>query len=192
MSKSLLLTIDFINDIVHPEGKISSVATYVKDNNVIQNTNTAINTARRNNILIAHVKVGFSNNYIECPNHSPVFAKAKELGALKLGAWGTEFHKELNVDEDDAIIIKHRISAIYGTSLVTLLTAHKINHVILTGVSTNMAIESTARELHDRDFEITTLEDCCGAATPELHLATLENLKRISHILSSQNFFKYR
>jgi len=34
-SRPLLLTIDFINDIVHPDGKIASCATMVKEQGVI-------------------------------------------------------------------------------------------------------------------------------------------------------------
>ncbi len=179
---TLLLCIDFINDIIHPKGKIAASAKFVAEHQVIQHANAAIATARVKNIPIVFVKVGFSPNYIECPAHSPVFAKAKELGALQLGTWGTELHEELDVQPNDTIIMKHRVSALYATSLATILTAQRIEKVIICGVSTNMTVETTTRELHDRDYQVIVLSDACGATTQEIHTASLTTLARIATV----------
>ncbi len=178
--KAILLVIDFINDIVHPDGKRSATAPYVADNHVMQHANEAIAIARKKNISIIHVKVGFSPSYIECPLHSPLFGTAKESNALQLGKWGTEFHEEMNVQEGDTVIVKHRVSALYATPLETILTAKQIDTVIVSGVSTNMAIDTVTRELHDRDYKVIVVKDACGAATLEAHAATLATLERIA------------
>jgi nicotinamidase-related amidase len=185
--KTLLLTIDFINDIVHPKGKIASAAQYVADYSVLEKVDDVIALARKNNLLIAHVKVGFSFDYIQCPKKSPVFGKAPELGALKLGEWGTDFHEQLKINSADPIIIKHRVSALYATSLATMLSANNIDQVIITGVSTNMAVETLARELHDRDYHVIIVEDACAAATKEIHEASLVSLRRIATVCNTEN-----
>jgi nicotinamidase-related amidase len=182
MSKSLLLVIDFINDIAHPKGKIAGSAHFIKDHHVIENSNQAIAWARKNNILIAFVKVGFSHNYLECPSHSPLFNKVKELGALKLGEWSTEFHEDLAVKSDDIVIIKHRISALYATSLSALLTANEIDTVILSGVATNGAIQSTTRDAHDRNYKVIVLEDACADRSEELHNYSIQVLANYATI----------
>ena len=184
---SLLLVIDFINDIVHPEGKISTTAHYVQENNVIENANTAIKHARLQHIQTAFVKVGFSKDYAECPKNSPIFSAAPRYSALQLGTWGTEFHEKLDVNENDFVIIKHRISALYNTDLETLLRANHVDTVYIAGVSTNMAITLTARELHDRDYNVIILEDACGAADKKTHDRTLKDLERIATITTASS-----
>ncbi len=181
---TMLLVIDFINEIIHPEGKINSCANYVNEYHVIEKANQAISHARKNNYLIAHVKVGFDKHYQLCPKNSPMFANAEKFKALMLDTWGCEFHQDVDVQEKDLIIIKHRVSALYATSLSTILTANKISHVYLCGVSTNMAIDTTTRELHDRDYQVSIIQDACGAANQEMHQASLATLQRIASIIT--------
>ena len=94
----------------------------------------------------------------------------------------------MDVRANDRVIIKHRVSALYATPLITLLRGKQIDTVVLTGVSTNMAIEAAARELHDRDFNVIVLEDACGAASDEIHQASLLTLKRIASVSTVSDF----
>lgn len=183
--KTALLVIDFINDIVHTDGKIAASAALVKEYQVIEHANDMIALARKNNILTTFVKVGFHSGYLECPAHSPIFGKAKEFKALQLNTWGTEFHEKLDFKKDNQVVIKHRVSAFYSTSLETLLRANKIENIILTGVSTDLAIQTTAREAHDRDYRVQIIADACGAASKEVHENTLKLLQRIADVTKS-------
>ena len=74
---TLLLTIDFINDIDHPEGKINGPSLMVQQHNVIEHANRAIDLARRNGSIFAHVKVGFNDFFLACGQHSPIFQHIK-------------------------------------------------------------------------------------------------------------------
>ncbi|MCF6767158.1 cysteine hydrolase [Thiotrichales bacterium 19S11-10] len=184
MSK-LLLAIDFINDIVHEDGAFGKYnAPYLTEHNVLENANKAIKHARENNIPVAHVKVGFSKSYLECPAQSPVFSNARKFKALELGTWGTEFHDYMDVQEDDYIITKHRISAFYNTDLECVLRANGIDEIIIIGVSTQMTVELTAREAHDRDYIVTVLEDACGANDFETHTGSVNSIKKIATVSS--------
>src|SRR5690348_8756188 len=111
--KYCLLVIDFINEIVHEKGKSPSCANYVKEHNVIQKANQAIQMARDHGMLVLFVKVGFSPEYYELPRSSPMFGKALEKNAFKLGEWGTEFHELLDYKKSDATLIKPRVSVFY-------------------------------------------------------------------------------
>ena len=185
--KTALLVLDFINDIVHPDGKIAASAGYVKKHQVISHANAVITFSRENNIPSAFVKVGFNFGYPECPENSPLFGRAKEFQALQLNTWGTEFHEALDVKPEDLVIIKHRVSAFYSTSLEAFLRANQTQNLILIGVSTDMAIQSTAREAHDRDYKVNIISDACGAASLEIHESALKLLQRIAVITSSNN-----
>ena len=178
--KALLLTLDFINDITHPRGKVARYAGRIEQHQTIERTNQAIAHARRHNWPIAHVRVGFDATYAQCPKHSPMFSSAAEHQALQLDSWGTAFHDKLAHEQTDTIITKHRVSAFYNTDLEVLLRAQHIDTLILCGVATNMAVEHTARDAHDRDYRVVILTDACEAASDTANQATLASLARFT------------
>ena len=185
--KDILINIDFINEIVDLKGKSAgAAAAYVKEYNVIHKANTAIQHFRKNNLPIVQVKVGFSKDYRECPKNSPLFINAIKNKALQLGTWATDFHPELDVKENDFIVVKHRVSALYGTNLEPFLRANGCERVFLTGVSTDMAIQTLTRELHDRDYKVFVIEDACGAADIDVHTNSINTISRISTICKAE------
>ncbi|MCP3942034.1 MAG: cysteine hydrolase [Desulfobacteraceae bacterium] len=202
MMNTIILTLDFINDICDPKGKIARAADRIKTNQVIEHTNRILTWGRQqqaqkqglkdvyNLCLIAHVKVGFRAGYADCPSHSPIFGAAKKYGALQLGTWGTKFCNSLILKEDEPIIIKHRVSAFYGTDLETLLRCHRIEHLILLGVSTNNAVELTAREAHDRDYRVTIIADACETYSDAAQQASLNFLTGIANVINTDELIK--
>ena len=112
----------------------------------MQNANKIIVWARKHDMLVAHVKVGFSADYGECPRNSPLFGKAAENKILQLGTWATQFHPMMDVHDNDLVITKHRVSMVYATKLETILRANNIEHIVLFGVSTDNVIETSVRE----------------------------------------------
>ena len=182
--KPCLLVIDFINDIVHENGKAPSCAQFVKDHQVIEKANTAIKIAREQDWLTLFVKVAFNQGYLEVPAHSPVFGGAPAKGAFQNGQWGTEFHAALDYRQTDTIIVKPRVSVFYATPLEAYLRAQKINTLILSGISTNNAVQATARDGHDRDYRVIVLKDACGAANLPNHENTLALLEHLSTVIT--------
>lgn len=183
-----LLIIDFINDIAHLKGKIARSAERIEKNKVIAKANQAMTYAREQNWQLILVKVGFHPGYPDCPKHSPLFGAAPTHGALLLGTWGTEFHEHLHVQPTDLVVVKHRVSCFYATHLEAILRAQIINRLVLSGTATNMAIEHTARDAHDRDYGVVVLQDACEAASEEAHKAALESMSRFSKIVSTEQF----
>lgn len=188
---SALVLIDFINEIVHEDGKLASkgYSDFVKNNNVFQNLSLAIEKARENNFFIVHVRVGFSENYLEQPKSSPLFGKAHEFQALKLNSWATEFHEQIDVDKNDIVVTKHRVNALHATPLNLILRNNEVDSILVAGVATDLAVSSLVRDAHDRDYQVTILEDCCAAANKEDHEAALLSLKKISRIKNSKEAF---
>ena len=184
-TKTALIVIDFINDIVHPEGKIPSCAEQVLTHSTIEAANRTLAWARKSNHLIIQVKVGFDAHYHAQPKRSPMFGKANEYGALNLQAWGTKFHEKLDVQDNDMIIVKPRVSPFYGTPLDAVLRANRVEKLIICGVSTTWAIQACVREAHDRDYELTIIEDACAAHTQDEHTTSIQTLQRLTAIKKS-------
>jgi nicotinamidase-related amidase len=54
-----------------------------------------------------------------------------------------------------------------------------INDVIVAGIFTDQCISSSVRSLCDESFGVVVVEDCCAAATMELHNRELEIINMI-------------
>lgn len=185
---SMYLVLDMINDLVHEDGPNGSkgYGPVLARRNTVANTAEALRKARAAGLIIGYVRVGFSPDYRECPPTSRLFQGAMKAGLFKLGTWGTEVHPLLRPQAGDYDIVKHRVSPFYATPLKAILGANNIRHIYTSGVSTSGAVLSLAKEGHDRDYEITVLEDCCAALTDEQHNAVIEQMQRITIITTSK------
>ena len=186
---ALFLVCDMINDLVHEEGPngAKGYGPILARRGVIANTAEAIRKARAAGVRIGYVRVGFSPDYRECPPGSRIFQGAKKAGLFKLGEWGTEVHPALKPEPGDFDIVKHRVSPFYATSLEAILGAHGIQRLYVCGVSTSGAVLSAAKDGHDRDYGVYVLEDCCAALTDEQHQAVIEQMQRMTTIVTSKD-----
>ena len=75
--------------------------------------------------------------------------------------------------------------AFYATPLDLTLKTMGVDEVFLAGVATDMAVESTAREAHDRDLAVKVIADCCIAANEEDQQRSLTNMKKLAAIITS-------
>ena len=182
-----LLCLDFENDVVHPDGKVSGkgYAAYNAEHNSLATLRAAQDKFRDAGLPVVHVRVGFSPSYAEQPKGSPLMGKAHDFGAFDLSGWGTEFLQEVAPKGDEIAITKHRVGSFFGTPLELVLKTMGVTDVYLTGVATDMVVESTAREAHDRDFAVYVIADCCIAASSEDQERTLTNMKKLATILDS-------
>ncbi|WP_323990921.1 isochorismatase family cysteine hydrolase [Nguyenibacter sp. L1] len=179
--------LDYIMDIAHPSGKISSFAGQVEQRGIISKANQALEMAKAKQWLNILVKVGFGKGYVEQPKNSLLFGQAHKFGAIELGTTGTNFHPDLRVDLSDIIVEKPRVSPFYCTKLEAVLRSNKISRLIVAGVSSTWAVQSTVRDAHDRDYDILVLEDACAAATEEEHKTSMGDLGVISSIIKIEN-----
>jgi nicotinamidase-related amidase len=86
---------------------------------------------------------------------------------------------ELAPAEGDIVITKTTDSALTGTNLRLILRNMDIESVIVAGIFTDQCISSTVRSLADESFNVVVVEDCCAAATMDLHRHELEVINMI-------------
>ena len=61
-----------------------------------------------------------------------------------------------------------------------------IKDVVCVGIFTDQCVSSTVRSLVDESFGVVVVDDCCAAATMELHRHELEIINMIyCHVMSS-------
>ena len=73
---------------------------------------------------------------------------------------------------------KHRYGAFTDTDLDLILRSKGIRTLIMSGVATNVCVETTAREGFMKDYYIVFLRDCTASTLEELHNNTLRNIDR--------------
>jgi len=87
---------------------------------------------------------------------------------------------------DEITVTKTTDSALTGTNLRLILHNLGIRNVICCGIFTDQCVSSTVRSLADESYNVVVLEDCCAAATDELHRKELEIINMIyCHVMAS-------
>ncbi len=86
---------------------------------------------------------------------------------------------QLKPQGDEITVLKTTDSALTGTNLRLILHNIGIRNVIVAGIFTDQCISSTVRSLADESFNVIVVEDCCAAATMELHRHELEIINMI-------------
>ncbi|HEX3963528.1 MAG TPA: cysteine hydrolase [Trebonia sp.] len=97
-------------------------------------------------------------------------ASIRRKGHLVAGTANAAIHDDLVVEPSD--IISHRshgMAPFTGTDLDATLRGHGIDTVVLSGVSTNIALPGAATEAVALGYSVVLVEDCVAGATPETH-----------------------
>ena len=90
---------------------------------------------------------------------------------------------------DEIVVTKTTDSALTGTNLRLILHNLGIKTVVCAGIFTDQCVSSTVRSLADESYQVIVLEDCCAAASDELHRNELEIINMIyCQVMSSGEF----
>jgi ureidoacrylate peracid hydrolase len=94
------------------------------------------------------------------------------------GSWEGDYYGDVRPLPSDIVVTKHRYNAFHKTDLDTILRANGIRTIVVTGVSTNVCIESTVREGFMNDYYIVLVRDGTAAYSNEEHEMTVRNIDR--------------
>ena len=97
-------------------------------------------------------------------------------GVIDRGAESAALHDDLDVRDGDIILEKPRYGAFHGTDLELILHGRGIDSVIVTGITTSVCCETTAREANARDFRVFFPSD--GTSTFAFGGMTKEEIER--------------
>jgi isochorismate hydrolase len=116
-----------------------------------------------------------------------------------LSVWWSDIITEGNyselTDKLDAkgseIFNKTQYDAFYNTGIEEYLNSKGIKNIIITGVTTHLCCETTARSAFVRGFEVYFPVDCTATYDEEFHLSSLRNLSHgFAHIIKSSDLIK--
>jgi nicotinamidase-related amidase len=181
-----LLCIDFQRDFVEAGGFGESLGNDVSTlRGSIAPTRTVLDRFRAEGWMVIHTREGHREDL------SDLFPAKRDRGnpslrigdegpmgrLLTRGSKGHDIIPVLYPIEGEVVLDKPGKGAFYGTDLETILRANGITHLILTGVTTEVCVQSTAREANDRGFECLILSDCTGSYFPEFYRSALDMFK---------------
>lgn len=111
---------------------------------------------------------------------------------LPKNEWDSQIVPQLQPVGDEITVTKTTDSALTGTNLRLILSNLGIKTVVCAGIFTDQCVSSTVRSLADESFQVIVLEDCCAAASDELHRKELEIINMIyCHIMRAAEFCEF-
>ncbi|MEE9583928.1 MAG: isochorismatase family cysteine hydrolase [Candidatus Brocadiales bacterium] len=161
-----LLIIDMLNDFVVKGAPLKVPGA----RGIIGNIRRQINKARRNNIPIIYCCDSHSKDDREFEVWPPHAVR---------GSRGAEIIEELKPRPEDLVVKKRTYSGFYRTALDKTLKRLGVQHLILTGVLTNVCILYTAADANMRGYEVSVPEDCVAALRAEDHRFALRQINEL-------------
>lgn len=129
--------------------------------------------AHARNVPVAWTRMMLRPDYSDGGMVTRLRPNLARIGALRAGTLDVELSAQIRPAADDIVIDKPRYSAVYATSLEAHLRARVIERVIVGGVTTSMCVETTVRDLSQRDYEVIVIADACGDFDAVRHAASL-------------------
>jgi len=96
---------------------------------------------------------------------------------LVRGEIGHDIIPELYPLPGEAVIDKPGKGAFYATDLHAILQNRGIKQLVITGVTTEVCVNTTVREANDRGYDCLVPEDCVASYVPEFHDVGLKIIK---------------
>lgn len=176
-----LLVIDMQNGWCHPDGAMTRAGQNMSTQRaIVPNVRKLVEACRGLGLpVIWSIQEHITEDVTQERRRIASHLRKRNILPAPRGSWDAELVaplKEVSRPED-FYIVKHRMSMFYATTLETVLRMRGISHLILSGVSTNVCVESTIRDAYFRDYDVTVVEDCVAGSFPALHQATLENVR---------------
>jgi ureidoacrylate peracid hydrolase len=156
-----LLVVDMQNSFTEPKGSMAAMGLPHEElRPAIAGCRTLIDAAHAAGVPVIYTRYVFQPGYADgglVPNH--IVPAIKDVNALAAGSWDGEICAELAPAEGDIVIDKSRPSAFYGTRLEPILTGLGVRSLVICGVTTNICVETTARDAGQRDYATHVISD---------------------------------
>jgi biuret amidohydrolase len=189
-SQLALMIIDMQRDFLEPGGFGAALGNDVgRLQAIVPGLQQLLAVCRSHSMTIIHTLEGHQPDLSDCPpakrlrGRNPLGQSSLRIGdvgpmgrILVRGEPGNGIIPELLPQSGELAIAKPGKGAFYQTDLESQLQRRGITHLLITGVTTEVCVQTTMREANDRGYECLVVEDCTESYFPEFKTATLEML----------------
>ena len=153
---------------------------------LVSRAQSVVTAARVAGVRVIYVKVEIRTEQVEIAARNKAFSRHRGFNPVPEGSEAAAIIPQLSPQPTDAIVVKRRVSAFFGTDLDLLLSAMCVSSVILCGVSTSGVVLSTVRHGADRDLVMTVVEDCCYDRQADVHRVLMDRVfTNQAHVMSA-------
>jgi biuret amidohydrolase len=181
-----LLIIDMQRDFLEPGGFGEMLGNDVSRLRRTIEPNQELLTAwRAAGLQVIHTREGHRPDLSDLPSSKRQRGRSKisigdpgPMGRILVrGEPGHDIIPELYPLVSETVVDKPGKGAFFGTDLQAILQNRGIQQLVVTGVTTEVCVNTTVREANDRGYECLVLEDCVGSYFPEFQDMGLKMIK---------------
>lgn len=144
-----------------------------------------LEVCRQRGVTVIHTKECHRHDLSDCPpakhkrgRHPLRIGDPGPMGRILIdGHPGSDFVPALQPRPGEVVITKPGKGAFHATPLQEELQARGITHLLITGVTTEVCVQTTMREANDRGYECLLVEDGTESYFPEFKKATLDMIR---------------
>ena len=186
LDKSALIIIDMQRDFLEPGGFGAALGNDVSMlQAAVEPCRETLKAARDLGMLVIHTREGHRPDLSDLPpakkirgSGASTIGDAGPMGRILVrGEAGHDIIPELYPAPGEPVIDKPGKGAFHATDLHSILQHRGIKQLVVTGVTTEVCVNTTVREANDRGYDCLVLEDCCGSYYPEFHAMGLKMIK---------------
>ncbi len=173
-----LLIIDMQRDFLEPGGFGEMLGNDVSQLRRTIEPNKALLAAwRAAGGLVIHTREGHRPDLADLPPAKKIRGRSATcigdpgpMGRILVrGEPGHDIIPELYPAAGEPVIDKPGKGAFFATDLHAILQNRGIQQLVVTGVTTEVCVNTTVREANDRGYDCLVVADCCGSYFPEFH-----------------------
>ena len=169
-----VLLIDLQNEVLHPDGGLAGDFPATAEP-MLEAIRELVAWARAESLPVIWARLAFRPGHIDAVRDS----MSRTKGTLLDGTWGAELFEGLGRRPEDIVITKKRPSVFFDTDLRVVLRGLGIDRLIVGGVSTNWAVESSVRDGHSHDLQMVVVREAVGTPFAALHEPSLRSMATV-------------
>lgn len=153
--------------------------------------NGFIETARRHGVPVIWVREVFADSKMRA-SHKSLWGSGDDIWLIREGSVGIEWYEGMVAPRpDEPVVTKWQYDAFEDTDLQLLLESRGISTVLMTGFTTNVCVETTARHAYIKGYQVLLVADCANATTKEEHDGAVFNIGTyFGHLTTAEDLSK--
>ena len=184
--QTALVIIDMQRDFLEPGGFGESLGNDVsKLTAIVPALQRLLAAWRTAGLLVVHTRENHAPDLSDCPpakrNRGKPRLRIGDPGpmgrVLIRGEPGADIVDKLAPLPGEIVLDKPGKGAFHATGFDEMLRARNITHLLITGVTTEVCVQSTMREANDRGYECLLVEDATASYFPAFKQAVLEMVR---------------
>lgn len=190
-ARTAFVSIDYQIDFCGESGYVD-VMNYPLENtaSTLNATRRAMDAARENEIIVIHTREGHLPDLSDCPYNkllrSKIIGKGVGIGEIPEGgmgrlltrgskSWGIV--KEVEPIEGEILIDKAGKGVMGVSTFFMTLQNLGITHLVITGITTDVCVDTIMTQANDLGYWCLLLKDCTGATDKDNYAGAIKSVK---------------